>query len=500
MKILALYDVEDIAILLTDLTMITEVEVVSVPGLDRFSKFLEKGKFNAVYILDKFFADAIPLVLRSNNFPKGIVIFVQDEEDIPKYLRLGITDLNIETIPFNPLTLFMKTRSLLEVLEKIEYGLKHEQKTFDFYKHGLFNVLNTLLRLQLDVFLSVKDLEEDKILYSIRVRRGSVVSVNRELEEVVKINTDDSIPKAIEIGPVQHEDKVVFRDTADFYVQLLEAEVEEKEEEVVNVEKVVEKPKKVLVLKENPIRGRYIYSFHYGDFTVYSQPVENARLLEGNVLLAVPFLNDAVVQSIKNILMGKPTVKFLASPIVKGRLISLGIPPYVFYEPEDPSEVQLVDLPHLAGKYESFIWFSPGIAVTGSLMGSFVSKEVDFMERVFLSHLKVFHHANITSTERLKFALDKLSKLLEKTFYILPYYGYGIDYQLKEAVLTILGDMEIPLEYSPLSEEWRYLADSYSIEAESYSDFLRKLSAIDDSLLFSVIDDMEVLGIVPLEL
>jgi len=497
MKILALYDIEDVAILLTDLTMITEVEVVSVPNIEKFKLYLEKGNFNAIYLLDKFFTEVIGDILSLEKGPRAILIFTPDEEGISKFLRLGISELNIETIPFNPLTLFVKTRSLLENLQKIEYAIKSENVNLDFYRHGLFNLLNIATKLKTTGFITVKDLEEDTVLYSLRLRNGQVVSASKYIEEIIKINIDDAIPKALVIEPVQHEDKEIFNGTADFYKQLLEYEYEDVEEFTAFVKPLKEKPQKVLTVKVNPLRERRIYKFPYGDYTVYSQPSDALNEIEDNAVFVVPSLNDGLSAQIRNLLLKKPGAKLYASPLIKGKLQNLGIPDAAFAELPD---VQFAEVPFLGERFETIYFFNNGVLVSGNLFGSYVSKDVEFLDRVFTGHLKTFHMANISSNEKLELALEKIKLFVKGASFVLPQYGYPIEGTMVEAAYEILGKIEIPKEYNSIATQWNYLAESYGIDARSYEEFMKKLRELDTGILFNIVDDMEVLGIVPLEL
>lgn len=497
MKILALYDIEDVAILLTDLTMITEVEVVSVPSIEKFKLYLDRGKFNAVFVLDKFFDDVIGDILKSDEGPRAIVIFTEDEDGFSKFLRLGISDLNIETIPFNPLTLFVKTRTLLENLQKIEYSIKSDNVHLDFYRHGLFNFLNLATKLKLTKFVVVKDLEEDKVLYSLRIRNGQVVSASKYIEEIIKINTDDAIPKYISMEPVQHEDKEIFNGTADFYVQLLKYEYEDVEEFTAFIQPIKEKPKPVINIRVNPLRERKVYKFNYEGYTVYTQPVEHLKKVEDNAVFTIPLLNQSVINQIKSILLKRPKSRFVASPLIKGKLLNAGIPENIFVEFES---LQFAEIPFLGEKFETVYFFNNGVMVTGNLFGSYVTKNIDFLDRVFNSHLRIFHMANISSNEKLSTALDKIKLFVKGAAFIFPYYGYPIDATFKDAAYEILSQIEVPKEYSTLTSQWSYLSESYGIPANSYEEFIKKLHALDGSLLFSLVDDMEVLGIVPLEL
>ncbi len=480
---------------MTDITMITEVEVTSVPNIEKFKQYLNRYDFNAAYILDKFFKEAIEILLSSDRYPKAIAIFASEEDGSSKFLRLGITETNLETIPFNPLTLFVRTKTLVKTVQNIELGLKQGVESFDFYRYGLFNVLNTLTKAKSNIFLSVKDLEEEKVLYSLRVRNGQVVSASTETERIAQINTDDSIPKTVAIGPVPHEDKVIFKNTAEFYSALLEVE-EKAETTAVIVPKELPKPELVTKFKENLLRERRVYSLPYREHILYTQIPEGGNL-EKKALVAVAELSSETLMRLRTHLMKNPDLKLVAPPVVKAKLKSLGFSEKNFLLPEG---VKTEDTPFLGSKFEGYILLPEGILITGNLFGSFVSRDVPFLDRIFFSHVRVFHLANVSSSERLRVALEKLEPLKGSLSYIFPSYGYAVDMTLSEAVFEVVSNVDLPLEYRTLSMEWKHLAEAYGIEAGSYEEFLKLLSKKDGALLFNLLDDMEVLGIVPLEL
>jgi len=498
MKILALYDIEDVAILLTDLTMITEVEVVSVPSVDKFKLYLEKGNFSAVYVMDKFFTEVIESILTAEKGTRAILVFTESDDGMSKFLRLGISDVNIETIPFNPLTLLVKTRSLVETVQKIEFALKKSDNVnLDYYRHGLFNLLNVATKLQTNGFVAVKDLEEDSVLYSLRLRNGQVVSASKTIEEIIKINTDDGIPKALAIEPVQHEDKEIFNGTAEFYAKLLEYHYEDVEEFTAFVNYIKEKPKKALIIKENPLRERRVYKFDYEGYTIYTQPTDALREVEQNAVFVVPLYTTDLGAEVKNILLNHPHAKFFASPSIKGKLIVDGVPSAAFVELPD---VQVADLPFLGSKFDAVYFFNNGVMVSGNLFGSFVSKNSEFLDRVFMGHLKTFHLANVSSTEKLQAALEKVNLFAKGSTYLFPFYGYPIEGTMIEAAHDVLGKLEIPKEYTTLYSQWGYVAESHGIHASTFEEFLNKLRQVDETTLFNVVDDFEVLHIIPLEL
>ena len=494
MKILVLHNLEEVAKLLTEITMITEVEATSVPNLDKFKEYLDKYKFNGVYILDEFVNDGLETLLRHKKHPTGIGILLQNEENLTKLVRLGLAETNIESIPFNPLSFFVKVRALLKTVQYIEAAIKQGVNSFDFFRHGLFNLLNTLTKTDKSLFVSVKDLEEDKILYSLRVRNGQVISCNKDLEKIAEINSDDTIPKAIEIGPVTFEDRYIFRDTAEFYKTLLELELAPEEEIITTVHKT--KPQKVEFVKENPFRERRIYKFDFGDYTVYSQPYESIRSFTGKEAFAVPLLDERVLSNLQMLRVKNRKLELIAPNAVKNRLKLLGFSEENFLNLEG---VKAFDLPFLGSKFEGFIFFPNGIGVSGNLFGSFVSKDGEFLDRVFFSHVRVYHYANISSNEKLRVAMERLKPYEKYLSYILPVYGYPIDQTTVNGVFDVLNSLNVPEEYKTLYESWKDIASAYGIEAENFDSFLKIVFKNEKSLLFNLIDDMEVFGIVPLE-
>ena len=493
MQVLALHNLEDVASLLTDITLITEVDVSSVPNIEKFRQYLNRYKFDAVYILDDFFKDAVEVLLTIPKFPKAILIFLQKEEDISKFLRLGLAETNIETIPFNPLGLFVKTKALLMAMKNIEIALKEGVKEFNYYRIGLFNLLNHLTGTDKNLFVSVRDVEENKTLYSLRIRGGQVVSCSEELEKVVEINLDDSLPKVISLEPVAHEDRYIFRNTAEFYKGLLE--IKEETPEVV-VKEELPPIKEVIFEKENLLRERRIYKFPYKGYTVYTQPPSQINQLEPNALIVCSELTESRTFVLRTLLKRFPNLKIVAPEVVRAKLKL-----YRFSEKnfETPEGVKTFDFPFLGSKFEGAVFFPNGILITGNLFGSFVSKNAPYLDRIFFSHFRIFHFANISSNERLKGALEKLERVIETTAFIFPAYGYAIDSTLVKGSWEVLNNLSIPNEYAPLSVEWKRIAEAYSINAESYEEFTKFLKEKDSGILFDILDDMEVLGIVPFE-
>ena len=493
MKILVLHNLEEVAKLLTEITMITEVEASSVPNLEKFKEYLDKYKFEAVYILDDFADEALELLIRHRNKSAAIGILLRSADNVTKFLRLGVAEINIETIPFNPLSFFVKVRALLKTIQYIKNALKQGINSFDFFRHGLFNLLNILTLTDKTLFVSVKDLEEEKILYSLKVRNGQVISCNQDLEKIVEINSDDTIPKSIEIGSVTFEDRYIFKDTAEFYKALLGLEMST-EEVVITAPEV--KPQKVEFIKENPFRERRIYKFDYEGFTVYSQPYEGLRSFTGKEFFAVPLLDEKVLSNLQLLRVKNRNLKLIAPQIVKNRLKLYGFTENNFVNFEG---VKTIDTPYLGSKFEGFIFFPNGISVSGNLFGSFVSKDVETLDRIFFSHLRIYHHSNISSNEKLKVALEKLKPFKDNIYYILPTYGYPIDQTLTGSVFEVLNSLSIPEGYRTLLEGWKDLSSAYGIEVETFDEFLKILEEKDGTLLFNLINDMEVLGIVPFE-
>ncbi|NPB05839.1 MAG: hypothetical protein GXO08_05625 [Aquificae bacterium] len=495
MKIIALHDLEEVATLLTDITMITEVDVTSVPTLEKFQQYLNRYTFNAAYLLDKYFEEGIKVLLSSKRYPKAVVILLSDEANLDRFLRLGLTEANLEPIPFNPLTLFVKTKALVKTIQNIELGLEQGVKEFDFFRYGLFNVLNTLAGKEANTFLSVKDAEENEVLYSLRIRNGQVVSASEDTLKIARINADDAVPKTISFEPVSYQDKTVYRGTAEFYSQLLKVEeVEEVPAEEVKVE--VPRVELVQKVRENPLRERRVYQFTYKGFPVYSQPPEKANLPPNSLIVFTEF-TEAGLNRLKSLLIRNPYARVVTTPVIKGRLKQEGFLEKHFFLPDG---VQAVDTPFLGAKLEGFVYFPNGILITGNLFGSYVSKEIPFLDRVFLGHLRVFHEANVSSTEKLQRALEKVEPLKERINFVFPTYGYAIDRTLWDTVFETVKNLNLPTEYRTLSMDWKRLAEAYGIPARSYEEFLKILNSKEPSLLFNLLDDIEVLDIVPLEL
>jgi len=498
MRVLAFHRNEEIASLLTTMAMITEVDVISVPTFEKFREYLMKYDFNCYFLATEFFIKGLGQILYNDKTFPAVLIFLDKEEDLPKFLRLGVTEGNIERIPFNPLQLFVKTKGLIEVIKQIENKVSHHKTEFNFYKEGLFNVLNVLFKLKFDGFLTVKDPEEDKKLYSLRLRHGKVVSASVDPEDIVKINLDDAIPKVISTEPTTHEDYSVYQDTLEFYSKLIEIEVEEQEVvKPVSIKGEASKPKFINALKENPVRERRVYSFPMGNYTIYTQPLDTLKNLPPNSVVVISLINEMSFVDLRSFLMKNPSVKFFTSELLKHKLLSLGFKEYQFIELK---EVYVKDLPFLGNKYESVFLFPNGVLVSGNLFGSYVSKEMDFLDRITFSHLRLFHLGNISSKEKLNWALDEIKEFLKVAQYIIPTYGYPIDPSLVDAVVKQLRGLDYPSKYTFLHNQWQTFASNLQIQANNYEEFLKKLYTVDKSKLFAFIGDMEALGITPLEL
>ena len=494
MKIIALHNLEDIATLLTDITLITEVEVSSVPNIEKFKKYLAKYQFNAVILLDKFFERGIEIVLTSRRAPKAVCVFLQNEEAINKFLRLGVTEANIELLPFNPLTLFVKLRGLVSNVNLIKKLLEEGHIDFDFYRFGLFNVLNVFADTDKSLFLSIKDAEEDKVLYSLRIRNGQVVSASVEPERIIEVNLDDSVPKKIVEEPVAHTDVALFKNTAEFYKSLLEVEMTEATAPVV-VKKPELTPKKVDYVKVNPLRERRVYSFPYAGMELYSQPYENLRKPE-NILFAVTQIDDHILSALRVLKIKGGNFKILTCPLIKSYLKLQGFKENQFFTPEG---VKMFEFPNLGSRLECAIYLPDGILITGNLFGSYVSKDTPFFDRVFLSHLRVYHQANITCKGKLEKAIQRLEPLKNSTFYVLPNYGYPIDMTAFDTVLETLSDFQPVEEYVTLEQAWEDLKKILPVKVNSFEEFVLALKKQQPHVIFNLIDEMEVLNIVPYE-
>ena len=502
MRILAYHNLEEVAKLLTDLTFITEVEVSSVPIFEKFKEYLSKYKFNAVILLDKFFLEGIEYILSNQDAPKSVAIFLQNENDMAKYLRLGVADFNLENIPFNPLTFFVKLRNLINATNQIKKLLEEGQTQLDFYRYGLFNVLNVFTSTDKNVFLSVKNAEEDEVLYSIRIRNGQVVSTSVELEKIIEINLDDSLPKLIAIEPVTHSDLVVFKNTAEFYKALLEAKIEESSTtagEISTVSPKAEKPdfvpQKVEFLRVNPLRERRVYSFPYKGYTFYTQPYENLRNLE-KTIFAVTQIDDYILSSLRVLKIKGGDFKILTSPLIKSYLKLQGFKEKQFITLEG---VKIFEFPNLGSRLECLIYLPEGVLISGNLFGSYVSRDITFFDRVFSSHLRLYHLANITCKHHLEKSLEKVEHLLGDIYYIIPNYGYAIDVKQTTHVFNVLKDLDFLEEFNTLQEAWSSLQHIFPENVESYDGLLNILKRKDPALLYTFIDEMEALSIIPYE-
>jgi len=493
MKIIALHNLEDVASLLTDVTLITEMEVSSVPNLEKFKQYLKKYKFNATIVLGDLFIKASEEILTNPNSPKAVILLVKDENEINKYLSLGITELNIESIPFNPLTLFVKIKGLLSNIAYIRRVIEEGEIKIDFYRYGLFNLLNLLTQTDKTTFLAVKDLEEDKILYSLRIRNGQVVSASVEIEKIAEINLDDSIPKVIIEEPVTHEDRVLFKNTSEFYKALLEVEKVLPTEVSVAVKPKFE-PQKVSFIKVNPLRERRIYTFPYEGFRFYTQPFEGINKSDKS-LIAVTQIDDYTLSALRVLKIKGGNFKILTSPSIEGFLKLQGFENSRFFRTE---KVEVYEFPFLGSKLECVL-FLEGILISGNLFGSYVSKDSEFFDRIFGGHLRVFHYANISSGEKLSKAMEVLSPILDKAFYIFPNYGYAIDKTGIPFVREVLENLSFPEGGNTLSQNWKNLTQVLPRKVENFDEFISILRRVDSAILFNLIDEMETLGITPYE-
>jgi len=494
MKIIALHNLEEVASLLTDVTLITEMDVSSVPNLEKFKQYLKKYKFNATIVLGDLFNIAVEEILTNPKAPKAVVILVKEEKEINRFLRLGITELNVESIPFNPLTLFVKIKGLLSNIGFIRRAIEEGEIKIDFYRYGLFNLLNLLTQTDKSGFLAVKDMEEDKILYSLRIRNGQVVSASVEVEKIAEIHLDDSIPKIVVEEPVTHEDRVLFKNTAEFYKSLLEMEETPQMETPVAVKPKIE-PQKASFVKVNPLRERRIYTFPYRGYKFYTQPFEGIERNE-RALVAVTQIDDHTLSALRVLKIKGGNFKILTSPSITGFLKLQGFENARFLRAED---VEVYEFPFLGSKLECVL-FLDGILVSGNLFGSYVSREIEYFDRVFGGHLRVFHHANIASEEKLSKAMETLAPVLDKTFYIFPNYGYAIDRTSVGFVKEVLSNLSFPEGNNSLSQNWKNLVHILPRPVENFDEFINLLRAGDTAVLFNLVDEMETLGITPYEL
>ena len=497
MKILALHDSEEIASLLMDITLVTEVDVFSVPTLKKFEEYLSKYPINVVILLDKFFTEGIEVVLRNKKAPKAVSILTTEEENIAKFLRLGITDANIETIPFNPLTYFVKIRGLINNLNLIKQAIENGKIDFDFYRFGLFNILNIFAATDENLFLAIKDAEEDETLYSLRIRNGQVVSASIELPKIVEINLDDSVPKRVVAEPVVHNDAEIFRDTAEFYKALLEVEPESAAAETPpQVERVEISLKRKDLIRVNPLRGRNIYTFPFGGMQLYSQPDEQLRKVE-NALFAVALIDDYILSALKVLKLKGGAFKILTCPMIRTFLKLQGFEDKLFIEPKG---VEIFEFPNLGNRLEcAFYLPREGVLLSGNLFGSYVSKNIPFFDRIFLSHLRVYHRANICCGEKLQRALEALEPLKGKLSYAVPTYGYAIDKTQIGKVFDVLSQLDIPQEPITIEREWENLKRILPLEVKNLDEFIESLRKQDEAVLYNLIDEMDVLSVVPYE-
>jgi hypothetical protein len=255
-----------------------------------------------------------------------------------------------------------------------------------------------------------------------------------------------------------------------------------------------------LLAKENVnlFRKRLILSFNYKDWTILSQlPTKDIGPYLGNRTAVVITKLDAQDEVNIKIQHSKyPDLKFLTSKAIKEYLTYRGIPEENFLDLE---KVEIIDYPFLGSKLECFVFFPNGVLITGNLFGSYYSKDVLYLDNVLASHLRVFHKANITSTERLKRALEILEPYKSSISYILPGYGYVVDSTALNYVWILLSKLELPAEFSTLANNWKKLTESYEIKTDSYKAFLNSLEKGNHALIFNIIDAMDMLDIVPVE-
>jgi len=525
MKILAFHNREDIAALLADVEQITQVKIETAHNIKEFEKKAKGGDFDVAVVWDDFFIPAMGALLSDKKAPKTVCVLLEDENGLNRFLRLGITEANVETIPFNPLTFLVKLRGLQTTLFRINEALKKGHVNFDYYRFGLFNVLNALAENEKDLFLSVRNAEDDQILYTLKIEKGKVKGASAAVERIVEINTDDTIPKRIVKEAVEEEEVVKFEDTVDFYASLLEgkrvsptAEVEKGEKETEKVvlentppkvevseeipEELIEEeelqglePVRIESIRRNPFRERRIYSFPYKNSLVFTQPYEG---LGGgrNAICLVPQVDEYTLSTLKILRVKNRRVKFLTCPLIKNLLKVHGFKEEDFIPPGD---VAIYQFPFLASKLECAFYFTNGMLVTGTLFGSYVTRNVPYLKEVFLSHLKVFHRANITCREKLDEALRSLFYVRENAQYIIPAFGYPIAKKEINLAWGTLEQLPFTNDFFTIENSLKELNQILPKPVNSYEEFLQALKKLDPSTLFNLMDEFDALNIVPFE-
>ncbi|HIC08569.1 MAG TPA: hypothetical protein EYO62_00730 [Aquificales bacterium] len=531
MKIIAFHNREDIAVLLAEVEQITQVKIETAQNIGEFEKKVKKGKFDVAVVLDQFFEAAAEVLLNGEKAPKTICVLLQNEEDLSRFLRLGVAETNVEYLPFNPLTFLVKLKGLQTNILHIKEAIAKGHINFDFYRFGLFNVLNVLTGTDKSFFLSVKDDETDEVLYSLHIERGQVVGANTDLQKIIDVNLDDGIPKRVAKDPLEYPDAVNFKNTVHLYRSLLAgqlvaegevSEVAEEEtemelplaeeiednappkaleptpEEIEEVEEEVEEglePVRIESLRINPFRERRVYSFPYKNYLIFSQPYE---ALGGgkNAICVIPTMDDYTLATVKILRVKNRRLKFLTCPLIKNFLKLHGFKEENF---APTSDVAVYQFPFLSSKFECAFHFSNGILITGNLFGSYVSRNVPYLKEVFLSHLRVFHRANISSRGKLDDALVALGYIVENLQYIIPAFGYPIPKSTISPAYEELKKLKLSEDYVYLDSSLTELKKILNKDFRSFEEFLEVLKKEKPEVLFNLMDEMDALDIVPFE-
>ena len=527
MKIIAFHNREDIAALLGEVEAITQVKIDRAENIEEFKEKVLEEDYDAVVVLDDFFESAITVLLHHPKVSKTVCILMQDDERLNQFLRLGIAETNIEYIPFNPLTFLVKLKGLQSNALHIKEAIAKGHINFDFYRFGLLNVLNVFTSTDKNLFLSIKDAETDEVLYSLHLEKGQVVGANTDIERIIEINLDDSIPKKIVKDPLEYEDKVIFKDTAHFYNSLLKGklvegveipgEEEEKFEEnleeesicpttaqapsMEEVEETLEEvigelePIRIESIRLNPLREKRVYSFPYKRYLIFSQPYEG---LGGgkNAVCVIPYMDSTVLRLVKVLKVKHKRLKFLTCPLIKNYLKMHGFTDENFAPTTD---VAIYQFPFLSAKFECAFQFYNGILITGSLFGSFVSKNISYLNKEFLSHFRVFHRANISSKEKLTEALEALSYIIGNLQFIIPAFGYPIPPDFINTAKDELQNLEFPKNIFYIEDALDEFRKVVKKPFKDFSGFVQELKKEKPSTIFKLIEKMEQMEVVPFE-
>ena len=520
MKIIAFHNREDIAALLEEVEAITQVKIEKVEDIEEFKEKTLKEQFDAIVVLDTFFESAITVALNHPKLSKALCILLQKEEYLNNFLRLGISEANIEYIPFNPLTFLVKVRALQSNTLHIKEAIAKGHINFDFFRFGLFNVLNVFTSTEKSLFLSVKNVETDECLYTLHLEKGQVVGANTDIERIIEINLDDSIPKRIVKDPLEYEDKVSFKDTIQFYRALLKGKIteevkvtpiEDKRENICSttdhkpsteeVEEILEEalrefePVRIESVRINPLREKRIYSFPYKRYLIFTQPYEG---LGGgkNAVCAIPYMDGDILRLVKVLKVKHKKLKFLTCPLIKNYLKLHGFTEENFAPTTD---VAVYQFPFLSTKLECAFQFYNGVLITGNLFGSFVSKNSSYLNNELLSHFRLFHRANISSKEKLTEALEVLSYIFGNIQFILPAFGYPIASDFINIAKEELQNLEFPKNILYVEESFNEIRKILKKPVKDFNELVEALKKGKPSTIFDFLNKLEQLEVVPFE-